>query len=185
LASSTSCSCAGRNADAVVLDERRHKLVRAREHDADARRSRVLDHVRQRLLHDPVQRRGAGSTRTLRRRENGFERRLLDRRPSAGRGIVGGVHVAVLPVGDAAERFGLGQVADDRMAAALRHAPRLLVVADERRDVVSVDEQRADEIAPEQAGGAGDEDEAARVLRDEGTGRAHQTSTASAVQWAP
>ena len=44
-------------AGSVVLDHRRHRGLASRERDADVVRVRVLDDVRQRLLHDPVERR--------------------------------------------------------------------------------------------------------------------------------
>src|SRR5205085_9051109 len=52
--------------------------------------------------------------------------------------------VAVLRVDAAAERVRLFEVADHRVGAALGDAPRLLVVADERRHVVSAAHQRVE-----------------------------------------
>ena len=47
----------GHEAAAVVLDHRGDRARAAGEHDADRARLRVLDDVRQRLLHDPIERR--------------------------------------------------------------------------------------------------------------------------------
>ena len=68
----------------------------------------------------------------------------LDRGSAAGRRIERGVDVAVLRVGAAAERLGIGQVADDRMRAALGDVAGLFVVADERGHVVSAAHERVE-----------------------------------------
>ena len=49
----------------------------------------------------------------------------------------GRMDVAVLRVGGGAKRLGIGEIADHRMAAALRHQPRFLIVAHQRGHIVS------------------------------------------------
>ena len=87
-----------------------------------------------------------------------LEHRFVDLGPASGRAVVRREHVAVLRLGAAPVRLGIGEVADDRMRAALGDAPRLLVVADERRHVVSGAHQRVEHGAADVSGGAAQED---------------------------
>ena len=52
--------------------------------------------------------------------------------------------VTVLRVGGRAERLGVGEVADDRMSATRGDARGLLIVAHERRDVVTAAHERVE-----------------------------------------
>ena len=79
----------------------------------------------------------AGGAAALRRRDDRVERRAVDRRAAARRRIVRRVDVAVLRVGGRAERLRIGEVADDRMAAArgdARAPSRCRARAPSRRD---------------------------------------------------
>ena len=80
----------------------------------------------------------------LRRGDDHLERRAVDRRAAARRRIVRRVDVAVLRVGGRAERLRIGEIADDRMAAARGDARRLAVVAHERRHVVTAAHERVE-----------------------------------------
>ena len=101
---------------------------------------------------------GAGRARPLGRRDQRFERRPLDRRAAGRRRVERRVNVAVLRLGAAAERLGIRQVADHRMRAALGDAARLLVVADERGDVVPAAHQRVEHGGADVAGRASQKD---------------------------
>jgi hypothetical protein len=68
------------------------------------------------------------------------------------------VDVAVLRVGRRAKRFRIRQIADDRPRAARRDVGGLLVVAHERRHLVTAANERVENGAADVAGGAGEED---------------------------
>ena len=117
-------------------------IARRVEHELLVRRSerrqrdrvdrRVLGHRLRRLAENPDARRvddeplgrrgGARRAGPLRGRNEGFERRQLDRRAAARRRVERGVDVAVLRLGAAAERVEIREVADHRMRAALGDA---------------------------------------------------------------
>src|SRR4051812_33284318 len=146
-----------------------HLLVRRPERgERDRVDRRVLGRRLRCFAEDPHTRRvddealvgagAAGGARPPGRRDQDLERRLFDRRAAAGAGVVGGVHVAVLRVDAAAERVRLFEVANHRMGAALGNAPRLFVVADERRHVVSAAHQRVEHGRADVAGRARQKD---------------------------
>jgi hypothetical protein len=68
------------------------------------------------------------------------------------------VNVAVLRGGSRAIRFGIRQIADHRMSAALRDTARFLGVAYERGDVVSAAHERVEHGGADVTGRAREED---------------------------
>ena len=101
-----------------------------------------------------VRARSSGA-RALRRRQDGLHRKLLDGRSTTRHRVERRVHVSVLRFGGAAKRLGLAEVADDRMRAARRDARGLLVVAHERRHVVTAAKQRVEHRRADVAGRTG------------------------------
>ena len=78
--------------------------------------------------------RGAGSrgARTLRGDKQRREHGAIDHGAAIRPRIESRVHVPVLAVGGGAERFRIGEIADDRLAAALGDAARFVLVAHQR-----------------------------------------------------
>src|SRR5206468_736716 len=97
-------------------------------------------------------------SRPLRRLHDRLDRELIDRRTATGRRIERGMDVSVLAVGGLPERIRFGEVAEHRMAAALRDVTRFLVVADQRRDVVTGANERVEHGGTDVAGGTGEKD---------------------------
>ena len=100
----------------------------------------------------------AGGARAFRGGDDRFERLPLGGRPAARRGVERGVDVAILRIRRGTVRFGFREIADDRPGAACGDARRLLVVADERRDVVPGAHERVEHCAANVAGRASQED---------------------------
>ena len=132
----------GHEAAAVVLDHRRDRARAAREHDADRARLRVLDDVRQRLLHDPVER-----GLDVARQPVADARLELDPHP----GLLGEGLAQALERGDEAEVVErLRPQLDREPADVVQRLDDLLAHGGERRGPLLVGPRLLDGLQPEQ-----------------------------------
>ena len=137
-ASSTNCSCSGRH------DDERHGIdgrvfgrrLRRRAEHPDA--GRVDDEALGWRARARRARAPGG------RRDDRLERGAIDRGPAPGVESSARVDVAVLRFGGAAKRLRIGQIADDRCAAARGDSRGLLIVAHERGHIVPAAHERVE-----------------------------------------